>query len=69
MNPKAYMQRIEERDALVTAARELLLQIDDGPRDCYGTELTGAKRDVWKGSFLSRVERLRALVDKIDDPR
>jgi hypothetical protein len=46
---------------LADAVRELLLQVDDGPRFCYGTDSGGT--DVWKGSFLARIERLRALVN------
>jgi hypothetical protein len=49
---------------LELAGRELLIQIDDGPRDCFGTRQDG--KDVWKGSFLSRIERLRALLPRID---
>jgi hypothetical protein len=60
----AYDDRIAERDALLEAARDLLLQIDDGPRGCYGKMSNG--EDMWKASFLSRVERMRQLVARLD---
>lgn len=53
-------RRAPASEALADAVRELLLQVDDGPRACYGTRQSGD--DVWKGSFLARIERLRALV-------
>lgn len=59
-----HRQEAEMYDALADAIRELLLQIDDGPRWCYGKMSNGD--DVWKGSFLSRVERMRQLVARLD---
>jgi hypothetical protein len=53
-----------ELDQLKMAVRDLLLQIDFGPRWCYGTTQKG--EDVWKGSFHSRIEKLRALTKEED---
>ena len=49
---------------MLAAIREALLQIDDGPADCAGTRQDGTR--VWKGSFLRRIEALRAAADKAD---
>ncbi len=64
-SPRMYEKAAAERDLLAEAVRELLLQVDDGPRGCYGTESSG--NDVWKGSFLARIERLRTIVETLNN--
>ncbi len=58
---RARTEAQEERDALIKIIREMLVQIDVGPRDCYSTRRDGT--EVWKGSFLSHVERLRVIMN------
>lgn len=45
---------------LRAALEPLLVQIGDGPRDCVGVVRDGIW--AWKGSFLTHVERVRALI-------
>ena len=47
-------------EALEKVLRDILLAFDDGVKTCVGIESGGAM--VWKGSFITFMERLRAML-------